>query len=204
MRGRCANLTASAQRSMSLKAARDNEGGARQSADDRILGAARDFGDRFEVALRGDRKARFDDIDTHFVEEFGDLELFFEGHRSAGTLLAVAQRGVENQYAVFVAAFRRGRIRMGHGSIPSCVVTPLRALRGSGSARSPECQGARAQPASGAAKKKETQKESVARDRFDPGCKTHIVQSARRISCKVVMASGLALDSLVRSLADWR
>jgi len=54
---------------------------------------------------------------------------------------------------------------------------PLQALRGSVSARSPECQGASAQPASGAAKKKETQNESGARDRGDPGGETHIAES---------------------------
>ena len=31
---------------------------------------------------------------AHVVQQFGDLELFLEGHGGAGALLAVAQRGV--------------------------------------------------------------------------------------------------------------
>ena len=47
-------------------------------------------------------KARLDDIDAHFVEHFGDLQLFAQGHRSARRLFAVAHGGVEDIYVVFI------------------------------------------------------------------------------------------------------
>ena len=94
MRLRSAGLIASAQRSMSLKR------GAREPADDRVLGALGDLVDGGEVAVRRDRKAGLDDVDAHVVEQFGDFELFLVRHGGAGTLLAVAQGGVEDDDAV--------------------------------------------------------------------------------------------------------
>ena len=41
-------------------------------------------------------KPGLDDVDAHLVEQLGDLELLLERHRRAGRLLAVAQRGVED------------------------------------------------------------------------------------------------------------
>ena len=76
------------------------ERGAGKTADHRILGALGDFVDGGKVALRGDRKSGLDDVDTHFVEQLGDLELFLVRHGGAGGLLAVAQGGVENDDAV--------------------------------------------------------------------------------------------------------
>ena len=67
-----------------------------QAAD---RGAADGFGDpahRFEVAGRGDGKAGFDDVDAQIDQRLGDLELFVEVHAAAGRLLAVAERGVED------------------------------------------------------------------------------------------------------------
>ena len=61
------------------------------------------LGDRrhgLEIAIGGDREAGLDDIDAHRVEDFGNLQLFFERHGRAGALLAVAQRGVEDIDAV--------------------------------------------------------------------------------------------------------
>ena len=74
----------------------------RQAGDDGILGAPGDLADRLEVTLGGDREAGLDDIDAHVVQQFGDLELFLEGHGGAGALLAVAQGGVEDDDAVLL------------------------------------------------------------------------------------------------------
>ncbi len=76
--------------------------GARQAADHRVLRPLGDLVDGGEIAFRGDRETGLDDIDTHIVQQFGDLELFLVGHGGAGALLAVAQGGVENNDAVFI------------------------------------------------------------------------------------------------------
>ena len=55
---------------------------------------------RLEVAGRGDREAGLDDVHAEVVEGVGDLELLGEVHAGAGRLLAVAQRGVEDQDAI--------------------------------------------------------------------------------------------------------
>src|SRR3546814_9891217 len=52
-----------------------------------------------EVAFGGDREAGLDDVDAHLLEDLGDLQLFLEVHGAARRLLAVAQRGVEDQHA---------------------------------------------------------------------------------------------------------
>ena len=96
MRLRLAGLIASAQRSMSL------EGGARKPADHRVLGALGDLLHGGEIAFGGDRKAGLDDVDAHCVEQLGDFELLLMGHGGAGTLLAVAQGGVEDDDAVLL------------------------------------------------------------------------------------------------------
>ena len=70
--------------------------GAREPGNGRILDALGDRAHRLEIALRGNGKARLDDVDAHGVEAVGDLELLLEGHGRAGALLAVAQRGVED------------------------------------------------------------------------------------------------------------
>ncbi len=77
----------------------------RQASDDSVLGAAGDLADRLEIAFGGDREASLDDVDAHVVEHLGDLELFLERHRGAGALLAVAQGGVEYDYAVLLGLF---------------------------------------------------------------------------------------------------
>ena len=96
MRLRLAGLIASAQRSMSLKAARDSP------QITAFLARGRDLVDGREIALRGDREAGLDDVDAHVVEQLGDLELLLVGHGGAGALLAVAQGGVEDDDAVLV------------------------------------------------------------------------------------------------------
>ena len=64
-----------------------------------------DFLHGLKIAVGGGRETGFDDVDAHFVQQFGDLELFFQGHRGAGRLLAVAQGGVENDNAVCGVTF---------------------------------------------------------------------------------------------------
>ncbi len=96
MRPRCAGLIAS-------RAAVDVlERRARKPADDGVLGALGDLVHGREVAFRGDREAGLDDVDAHLVEHLGDLELLLMRHGGAGALLAVAQRGVEDDDAVLL------------------------------------------------------------------------------------------------------
>jgi hypothetical protein len=78
--------------------------GARQAGDHRSMDLAGDRLHGFEVAGRGDREARLDDVDAQPRELVGDLELLGRVERDARRLLAVAQRGVEDQY--LVRAFR--------------------------------------------------------------------------------------------------
>ena len=55
---------------------------------------------RLEIALAGDRKPRFNDIHSKLLQHFGDTELLGLVHRCTGTLLTVAQGGVENHEVV--------------------------------------------------------------------------------------------------------
>src|SRR3546814_5557112 len=83
------------------------------------------------------------DVDAHLLEDLGDLQLFLEVHRAARRLLAVAQRGVEDQHA---ATNRLGAGRLGAGRslllncLPAChclfCPRPGPPLRG----RAPSCQ----------------------------------------------------------------
>ena len=69
---------------------------ARQAANRRAADRAGDFADRLEVARRSDRKAGLDHVDAQIHERLRDLQLLLEIHAATGRLLAVAQRGVEN------------------------------------------------------------------------------------------------------------
>ena len=80
--------------------------GAGQAADHGVLGTLGDLVDGRPVAFRGNRETGFDDVDAHRVEEFGDFDLLLVGHGGAGTLLAVAQRGVKDDDAVLVGLGR--------------------------------------------------------------------------------------------------
>ena len=119
--------------------------GAGEAGDGHVgAGATGDFLHRLEIALTGDREAGLDDVDAHLLQQFGDLELLLEGHRGAGALLAVAQRGVEDDDAVLAGVGCGG----GHGSllpsggrpgpISSAGVRVAARMRGFCSARSPE------------------------------------------------------------------
>ena len=72
------------------------EAGARQTADGCALDDLGNLLHRLEIAGRGNGKARFDDIDAHLVQQFGDLEFFLMRHRRAGRLFAIPQSGVED------------------------------------------------------------------------------------------------------------
>ena len=84
------------------------ETGAGEPADDGVLGALGDLVDGGEIAVGGDRKAGFDDVDAHLIEQLGDFELLLVRHGGAGALLAVAQGGVEDDDAVLLGFYRRG------------------------------------------------------------------------------------------------
>ena len=51
---------------------------------------------RVQVAGRGDREARFENVNPQLLDLPGKLQLFLAIHRKAGRLLAVSQGGVEN------------------------------------------------------------------------------------------------------------
>ena len=72
--------------------------------------ALRDLVHGGEIAIRGDREAGFDDVDTHVVEQLGDRELFLMSHGRAGALLTVAQRRVEDNDAVLLGWGRGGHV----------------------------------------------------------------------------------------------
>mmetsp|Transcript_100316 Transcript_100316/g.279272 ORF Transcript_100316/g.279272 Transcript_100316/m.279272 type:complete len:521 (+) Transcript_100316:2515-4077(+) len=74
--------------------------GAGQRADRAVLDGRRDRLHRLEVAVAGRRKACLDDVDPHALQLAGDAQLFLARHRRAGRLLAVAQRGVEDDQLV--------------------------------------------------------------------------------------------------------
>src|SRR5262249_35763206 len=77
--------------------------GAGQAADDRAVGRAdlpRYGVHRFPVARRRRRETSLDDIDTQTRQLRRHVQLLTLGHRAAGSLLAVAQGSVEDQYFV--------------------------------------------------------------------------------------------------------
>ena len=106
--------------------------GAREPGDGRVLDALGDGGHGLEIALGGDGKARLDDVDAHGIEAVGDLELLLEGHGRAGALLAVAQRGVEDDgHGLGGCGLSRAlsTVRVWCSSVPSLSLEP--ASRGS-------------------------------------------------------------------------
>ncbi len=67
-----------------------------QAADHRASYVLGDPTDRLEVAGRSDGETRFDHVHPEFNQGFGNLHLFLEVHARSGRLLAIAERGVEN------------------------------------------------------------------------------------------------------------
>ena len=78
------------------------ERGARETAHHRFLGALGDLVHGGEIAFGSDRKTGLNDVDTHLIEQLGDFEFLFMGHGGAGALLAVPQRGVEDNDVVLL------------------------------------------------------------------------------------------------------
>ncbi len=89
-----------------------------EARDDRSLDLPRDRLDRLEVAGRGDREARLDDVDAKARELVGDLELLGGVQRDAGRLLAVAQGRVEDAdvVGVVLVAAHDGCLLLAEGS----------------------------------------------------------------------------------------
>ncbi len=56
----------------------------------------RAIADGLEVAGRGDRKAGLDHVDAQVDQRLGHFQLLGQVHAGAGRLLAVAERGVED------------------------------------------------------------------------------------------------------------
>src|SRR5207248_5188292 len=74
----------------------------RESRDHRTIDGPRNGLHGLEVARRGDWESGLDHIDPQARELLGDLELLRCVQRDSRRLLAVAQRGVEDQYSVGV------------------------------------------------------------------------------------------------------
>ena len=69
-------------------------------AGERRYAAMLDFGGygarRFEIAGRGDRETRFENVHAEFFDLPGELQLLLPVHRETGRLLAVTQRRIED------------------------------------------------------------------------------------------------------------
>ena len=72
-----------------------------QPTDNGVFCLFANVADGFEIAFRCNGKSGFDDIDAHLIKQLGNFQLFSMAHRGAGALFAVAQRGVEDNDAVF-------------------------------------------------------------------------------------------------------
>ncbi len=136
--------------------------GARQAADHRrILPLAQGLRDRFhriEIAGRGDREAGFQHIHAQFRERLRHADLLVDVHGKSGRLLAVAQRGIEDDDAVVfqlaeagmfdghrIGPRERQRSTMRRGSAPGRFPWAMRALSDpaarSGARKSKKCEG---------------------------------------------------------------
>src|SRR5436305_10876494 len=76
--------------------------GASQPGDHGALHLARDLLHGLEITRRGDGEAGLDHVDAKPSQLLRDLQLLLGVEGDAGRLLAVAQRGVEDQYSVWV------------------------------------------------------------------------------------------------------
>ena len=85
------------------------EAAARQGADDRTLHFACHRLHAVEVAARGGRETRLDDVHAELGERARHAQLLGPGHAAPRGLLAVAQRGVEDQHSIWI---------YDHGSLP--------------------------------------------------------------------------------------
>ncbi len=77
-----------------------------QAARQRAQGDALDLGSHgahgFLVAGRGGGETRLDDVDAQLFQGVGHLQLVLDAQRKAGRLLAVTQRGIENENSIRV------------------------------------------------------------------------------------------------------
>src|SRR5687768_900931 len=80
----------------------------RETGDDRAMDFASHEMHRLPIAARGDWETGFDDVDPELGERLRDPQLLRLRHAAAGRLLAIAQRGVENEDAVGVSHRHRG------------------------------------------------------------------------------------------------
>src|SRR5216683_150061 len=79
-----------------------------QAADDRSFDLAGNRLHRLEVAGRGDGEAGFDNVHAKVLERMSHFQLLGKVHAGPGGLLAVPQRGIEDDQAVV----------LGHGRLP--------------------------------------------------------------------------------------
>ena len=83
-----------------------------EAGDDRRVIALPDaFGDRldaFEIARRGDRETSLQHVHAQLRQRLGHADFFVKVHRKTWRLLAVTQRGIENDNAVVVQRAEAG------------------------------------------------------------------------------------------------
>ena len=82
--------------------------GTGQRADGAALHGRGNRLDGLEVAIAGGREAGLDDVHLHALQLAGDAQLFLARHGGAWRLLAVAQRGVEDDQLVGHRVFSSG------------------------------------------------------------------------------------------------
>src|ERR1700730_3434003 len=91
----------------------------RQTADHRTFDLLRNRLHALEVAGGGDREAGLDHVHPKPRQLLGDLELFLLVQRYPRRLLAVAQRGVEDEDSIRVLATHSGCSAVASGSVVS-------------------------------------------------------------------------------------
>src|SRR5262249_39510727 len=79
-----------------------------KSTDRRALHLARHRVDRLPIAARGGRKSSFDHINTQLGKRARHTKLLWLRHAASRRLLAIAQRGVEDQYPVWIGSHGSG------------------------------------------------------------------------------------------------
>ena len=83
-----------------------------QARHDRRPHRRGDGAHRFEIAVRRDGEARFDDVHAELLQVFGDADLLGRRHAESWCLLPVAQGRVENAYSPSVRHCVQLRIRV--------------------------------------------------------------------------------------------
>src|SRR4029077_20978910 len=73
--------------------------------DHRTADAVGDLADGLELALRRDREAGLEDVDLQPRELLGDLDLLGLGQRDPGSVLPVAQGGIEDPHLIGAASY---------------------------------------------------------------------------------------------------